>query len=384
MIDQPNEPPSTPNESKPNVRSADTSLAQSKQPQDSLADVQPLVSQSDSEDIVVTRTSDNVQEVAPGTLTVEPNVVTQLRERILEGTYGKKPIVEVLPDLVEENNPSQAREQILAILLRKQEALPVLKEALLTGSDATKWTILSLLQKNLQWQEMSDEVLASINDPSLPDKVLARAISASVALDITGAGETIQAIFLENKNDDVREVAIRAIGELNQGDAKDDLRNALAEPSTRIALAAAEALGKMGDSSGYSIAAKHIDHSDWFIRKLAAQALGHIGTDAALNALEIHLASDESPMAKAEIEISINRIAMKRESRGERLSHLSQLLDSESRFVLRWAHKQILKEFPDECIPIFRERSRTAPEKLKRVSEMHLLLAEEHAKGGAR
>lgn len=368
----------------PNVISAETPRELPEQAVESLVDSEPVADQTVSEDIVADQTSDNVPEVAPGTVADDPNVVARLRESILAGPYGKKPVIEVLQDLVEENSPFQSREQILAIVLRKQEALPVLKEALLTGSDATKWTVLSLLQKNLQWQEMSDEVLASLNDSSLPDKVLARAIAASVALDIIAAGETIQAILAENENDDVREVAIRAIGELNHGDAKNDLTNALTEPSTRIALAAAESLGKMGDPSGFSIVAKHMDHSDWFMRKLAAQALGHIGTDAALNALEIHLGSEESPMAKAEIEISINRISMKRESRAEQLSHLSELLDSENRFVLRWAHEHILKEFPNECIPIFRERSQTAPEKLKRVSEMYLLLAEEHEKGGAR
>ncbi len=71
---------------------------------------------------------------------------------------------------------------------------------------------------------------------------------------------------------------------------------------------------------------------------------------------------------------------MNRESRAERLSHLIQLLDSENRVVSRWAHEHTLKEFPNECISIFRERSRTAPEKLKRVSEMYLLLAEEYEK----
>ena len=300
-----------------------------------------------------------------------------LRIAILDSEDGNRPIAEVLSDLVEENNPFRARELILTILLRKQEALPVLGEALQSGSPATKWTVLSLLCKNLGWREMSDQVLNILTDPNTPDKVLIRAVAAAAVLDIKGGAQTIRAVFAESKNDNVREVAIRALGELKHSDAKNDLRNALKDPTTRIALAAAESLGKMDDPNGYSIAAKHLSHSNWFIRKLAAQALGQIGTDAALNTLELHLASEKSPTAKAETEISINRISMKRKSKAERLANLSQLLDSKNRFVSRWAHEHILKESPQASIPIFSQRTITAQGKLRKAAQIYLLLAEE-------
>lgn len=305
-----------------------------------------------------------------------------LRIAILDLEDGNRPIAEVLSDLVEENNPFRARELILAILLRKQEALPVLSEALQSGSHATKWTVLSLLCKNLGWREMSDQVLNVVRDPNTPDRVLTRAIAAAAVLDMKEGADVIRRVFAESKNDNVREVAIRALGELKHSDARNDLKNALTDPSIRIVLAAADSLGKMGDPNGYSIAAKNLDHSDWFVRKLAAAALGHIGTDEALNRLSDHLINETSPMARAEAEIAISQMSMDRMARSERLLRMQQLLDSKNLFVSRWAHKEMLKRFPEECISIFRERSLKSSGKSKETAEIYLLLGEERKKGG--
>jgi hypothetical protein len=317
-----------------------------------------------------------------GLQTIQLGPSQSLRGIILSSEDSNRPASEMLSELVQENNPFRARELILTILLRKEEALPALEEALQSGSDAAKWTVLSLICKNLRWPEMSDQVLQILKDPNTPDKVLARAVAAAAALSIKAGAETIRMLLAESKNDDVREVTIRALGELRHADVKSDLKNALMDPSPRIAIAAAESLAKMGDPNGYSVAAKYLDHADWFIRTLAVRAMGHIGTDEALDRLTLHLAIERSPTAKAEIEIALNRISLAPMTRAQRVARLQQLLDSENRFVSRWAHKQVLKEFPDECIPIFQERSTKASGRLRRAAEIYLLLAEELTKGG--
>ena len=225
-------------------------------------------------------------------------------------------------------------------------------------------------------------LLSIINDPQVPDKILGRAIAAAAILGLQESAETIWVRVSDRESPDVREVGIRALGELKFKNALNDLKLSLKDPSIRISLAAADSLGKMDDSAGYDIAAKYMDYSDWFIRKLAAEALGSIGTDEALNRLNVHLVTETSPMATSETEIAINRISMKRMTKPERFACMQQLLDSENRFVSRWAHKQMLKEFPDECIPIFRERSLKAPGRLKEAAEIYLLLGEEHQKAG--
>ena len=315
--------------------------------------------------------------------TAQVDSLDNLRASVLDSEDGNRPIVKLLSDLVEENNPFRARKLILTILLRKGEALPVLKEALQTGSDATKWTVLSMLQKDLLWEETSTEIVAIIGDPNTSDKVLCRAIAAATAMNIEPAA-TIISPLINRENEDVRQVAILALGELKYVGAKNDLLNVLNYPSTRIAIAAAESLGKMDDPNGYSVASKYLDSSDWFVRKLAAEALGHIGTDEALSRLKLHLVSETSPMARTEIEIAMNRISMKRMTKPERIAHLRQLLDSEHRFVSRWAYKHMLEKFPDECVSIFGQRVQTTRGQRQRTAEIYLLLAEERTKGGGK
>ncbi len=305
-----------------------------------------------------------------------------LRTAILASEDGKRPIREVVLDLVEENNPLRARELILTILLRKKEALPVLKEILRTGPDVEKYTVLSLLQKNLQWQQTSEEILGIINNPNTSDRILRRAMAAASALQIQQAGKKIWAIFSESDSNDVREVAILALGILQYTNSKKGLESALQDPSERIALAAAESLGRMDNPSGYFVAVRHLDHSNWFIRKLAVKALGHIATDEALDALELRFDNESSSGTKAEMEIAINLIAMKRMARTDHLTHLQQLLDSKDRFVSRWAHKRILKEFPDESVLIFKERSKDKKGEEKNIAEIYLMKAEELKKVG--
>ena len=262
--------------------------------------------------------------------------------------------------------------------------MPVLKDTLRTGSDVEKWTILSMIQKNLRWQETSEEVLEIIDDPNVPDKVLGRAIAVAAVLDVQEAGESIRAKILGSKNPDIREVAIRALGRLRYKDSLNDLKDALRDPSIRVSLAAADSLGKMGDPYGYNIAEKYLDHSDWFIRKLAVQALGNIGTDTAVNRLNLHLDSESSPMAKAETKISINKITMKEMVKDKAFDHLKKLLDSEDRFVSRWAYKHIFENYPEKRTGLFQKRLQSNSKKVREEAIIHLLMSEEYPAKGKR
>jgi HEAT repeat protein len=207
-------------------------------------------------------------------------------------------------------------------------------------------------------------------------------MAAASALDIREAGVHINSIFLETENSDVREVAILAMGVLKFTEAKKDLENTLDDPSERVALSAAESLGRMGNASGYPVAIYHLNHSKWFIRRLAARAIGYIETEGVIEELEAHLNRERSPGVRSEVEISMNRISIRRMEKSKRLNHLQRLLDSKNRFISRWAHYKILNEFPDESISIFRKRAQDKERGFKKAAVIYQLRAEERAKEG--
>lgn len=123
-----------------------------------------------------------------------------------------------------------------------QEALPILRHALLTDSEAD---------------------------------VRAAAADAIGALQLTEAFDELKTVYYETGDWIIQLSILAALGELNDPRGFEILEHALQGDNELIHAIAVGALGELGDRRGIPLLVQQSTSSDWQVRYRVAQALGH-------------------------------------------------------------------------------------------------------------
>jgi HEAT repeat protein len=126
----------------------------------------------------------------------------------------------------------------------------------------------------------ADDVEALI-DVLLKDTMAVQAAAAE-ALGWIGDSRAIAPLFLflEDANDQLREVAVEALGRIGDERAVEPVIQALGDPAEWVRRAAAEALGQLGDRRAIEPLSKALHDEDTMVQDAAFDALKKLSTDS--------------------------------------------------------------------------------------------------------
>ena len=291
---------------------------------------------------------------APNDVAVqELDAVVSLRKAILDGPYGAMLITDLASKALEERGP-RCRDMRLALLMRKNEAVPELVRRLKGSSDDDTYDVLMLIQGNLRWREATPHILLLLEDKERSERVRGRAATAAAVFGAREALPAIRELLQEAQEIQVRQMAIMALGVLQDSNSVDLLQTALEDESPYVQIRAAMALGMLGCDVGEAVALELSYDKSFGMRCLATEALSHIRSEEAIKRLNEMLEHDPSPTVRREVEEHLGRIEIENMSKENAIRKLEELLASENPNPPRWAFKYLVDHFGPEATPILR------------------------------
>ncbi len=358
-------------DTKPNVISTDVPLEVPERTDESFADSRPVADQTVSQEVVADQISENLPEVAPGTLADEPNVVTRLRESILAGPRGTMPIDELLPLALKTRDPSRT-EMRLALLLRKEETLRELKSRLQAVPDDTTYDLLMLIQSQLRWSEVVPDVLALLGNEDAPEPVRGRAATAAAVFQQEQAAPQIRSLLADAKEPQVRQWAAMALALLGDENSASLIEPMLRDSSVYVRLTGAMTLGSLGDDSGLITAMDLSRHEKFDVRCRAAEALLHIATPEALARVREMQETDDSPTVRSESAEYLGQAELAGLEKRAALDRLKVMLSPNNPYPPRWAFVYLAEHFAPEATGILRQLA-DSPGPLQHAASVALL-----------
>lgn len=284
--------------------------------------------------------------------------VEYMRQIIMYGKYGEMPIGELLSLAITTHDPSR-NEMRLALLLRKEEALPVLKERLIAAPDGETRHLLGIIQRQLRWPETLPEILIILNDTARTERTRALAATAAAIFREKNAIPQVRNLLQTVDEPQSRLHLAMAVGIFHDDESIEIVEGLLNDNSPHIRAAAAEVLGRLGNSSGEGIALELSRHDNFGIRGMAVKALSYIGTPEAMERLKEMRESDPSPNVRNESAENIARAELEALDRDEAITELKRLLTPDSRYHPRWAFVYLAKHFALEEVDFLKTLSTT-------------------------
>ncbi len=151
--------------------------------------------------------------------------------------------------------------------------------------------------------------------------------------------ELVQRLFNKYNDPYVRMNAAEALGEIGDERAVDALIKALGDEDWYIRRAAAEALGNIGDKRAVDSLIKALEDENWEVRLAAAKALGYIGAKEAVDELIDRLLNDSAEEVRVRAAESLGLIG-----EPQALTALQQAVEKDSsNWVRSAASKAIAK-----------------------------------------
>jgi len=297
--------------------------------------------------------------------------VEYMRQIIMYGKYGEMPIGELLSLAITTHDPSRNKMR-LALLLRKEESLPAIKDRLLDAPDGECRHLLGIIQRQLRWPETLPEILIILNDKTRAERTRAVAATAAAMFREKDAIPQVRYLLQTAEEAQPRLRLAMAIGIFHDKDSVKIVERLLYDDSPHVRAVAAEVLGRLDNSSGEGIALELSRHDNFGIRGMASKALSYIGTPEAMERLNEIRESDPSFSVRSESAENIARAELEALDRDEAISELKRLLAPDSRNQPRWAFVYLAKHFASEEADFLKTLS-TTPGSLQYPATVALL-----------
>jgi hypothetical protein len=291
--------------------------------------------------------------------TKEPETLSRLRNSVLNGPYGSKSIGPLFSEALENRGPSR-HVMHLAIILRKDEALPELIERLKSESDGEAYNVLMLIQSKLRWRETLPIILDMLTDEKQGEQVRGRAATAAALFEAKEALPAIRDLLKTAKDPLARQTALMALGYLQDRGSQRLMRTYLDDDSEYVRLRAAMVLGMIGDSSGEAVALELSKHEKFGIRCTAAKALKEIAGNPSLTRLNQMALQDTSPTVRSECLEHLALLEIENLSRKEAVAKLKEILDPAKPKPPRWAFQYLVERFGSDTRPFLRKLAETS------------------------
>ncbi|MCX6930704.1 MAG: HEAT repeat domain-containing protein [Verrucomicrobia bacterium] len=270
------------------------------------------------------------------------------RRELLEGPFGKMPIPELLRALVEIPGGPELQTVLKTLAVRKEEALPLVKDRLRTGTMYEKYVLTKFLG-SCPWPETGPELLALAKDKTENSLPRTEALYALGTLGDASMGPEVAAL-LENPADPkvVKLVAMPTLARIGYREGANAIRPFAEDPDIHMRLFAAYSLAELGEPVSPQFVVECMQHQDYIVRQEACQALATLGGTEVTEVLQ--------SVAKNERHEGVRDSAiqglMQREIQGkdpaEKLAILRRNLQAAERHSAVWILQTILKQCGDE------------------------------------
>ncbi len=308
----------------------------------------------------------HISKVEQDSAGILSNKAKEVRDEILQGPYGQMSPEE----LVEATIEIKSRETELALVIRKDEVLPVIKEKLQIGSLNEKHDLLSLIQNRLRWPEMVPYVEPMVRDESLPEQIRGRAAIALAVFQHHESIHDIRHLLTTSENVVARLLAARTLAMFNDSVSESQFESMLNDPSPFIQVTAAMCLGMLGSDVGLETAI-NLSNDDYFdMRRRAAEALSYINTPEALERLRQMKEND--PSISDDCAIYLKEIELSAMQREDALKELELILSPDNPGYPRWAFIYLIDHFGIEGVHILKKLSEN-PGPLQEVATIRLI-----------
>lgn len=290
------------------------------------------------------------------------NILTEpviaFREEILQGPYGQMPAEELVSLAIETRSPER-QDMRIAMVIRKAEVLPVIKEKLQTGSLNEKHELLTLIQNQLRWPETVSYIEPMVRDDSLPEQIRGRAARALAVFQHHEAIHDIRHLLTSSENIVAKLLAARAIAVLGNSVSRNQFEDMLNDPSPFVQVTAAMCLGMLGSDVGLETAIALSNDEYFGIRRRAAEALSYINTPEALERLYQMREDDQSTSVQDECAAYISEVELSAMQRKDALKQLKEMFDPDNFSASQWAFMYMVNYFGIEAIDVLQKLAET-------------------------
>lgn len=217
------------------------------------------------------------------------------------------------------------------------DAVPVLRDKILTGSQKQKLLACSVVA------EMRDTnsipiLIQAMDD--LDNKVKTRAIVSLKDLHAKEAANKIRQQMPKEKNKAVLKVSIAALGTLgNKGDIS-GLKAYLSDSDESVRVNAAAALALLGNYEGENILLVATQNANPAVKKEATYSLGFVNTTASRNKLQ-EIINDPNGQWKSYAQIAIGQQELTNNTAAQQMKLLEGLVKDKNPRVADWAVEKI-------------------------------------------
>jgi hypothetical protein len=277
------------------------------------------------------------------------DVLQELRQRVLRGPYGEMPIEDVLAAFRNTPGGSEVQEILRVLVVRKAEALPDVKERLITGEWYERYLMTKLLRYS-PWPETFNDLLqlAKNNDA---EHYLGRqgAIMALAAMGNPNAGPTLTDILRDPfEESDVHMIAIAALAMIGYREATNDIRSFAESNDLQMRLFANRSLAELGQPIDREFLLQALMNDHYTIRESACYTLALVIDDYIHDRLLQVAEDDPNQAVRAAARLALLRIDTIERQESEALQVLANALHEADRYSEAELIHLILKQCGEE------------------------------------
>lgn len=275
-------------------------------------------------------TNDNISEV------LKSEVLKTYVKTILDSEYGKMPVNDLISALIEATGPDR---QLIyqTLVIRKKEALPVIKERLRNGGTYEKYTLTKFLSV-AAWEETKEEMLMLAASSKENWNVRKQAVFALGGLGDITVGPAIAQLLIGQNNipTGFQGACISTLARIGYRDAY-----SIIEPYTRsedplVAIWAGRSLVELGLLQDYTIFLKYLNSEDYVVRQEACAALHAFNDETTLNILEKISRTDPNEAVRIAAKRTLIEIKIRNSMAQEKINVLEEELKKASKYEINW------------------------------------------------
>jgi len=269
------------------------------------------------------------------------------RTLILNGRFGTAPIGDVLRELNEVTGGPDVQLIFQALALRKQEALPLVKDRLRTGEMFEKHMLTKFLRL-CPWPETKPELVALASETGeqwLPRQGALYALGS--LCDVTVGSEVAAILGEAGCPKGVQLVAIATLARIGYKDAENSIRPFLEDRDIHVRLFASRALGELGEPVNRDILFSALQDSEYLVRQEACEALGAVGGADVTGKLQSIAASDPHEAVRDAASQALLQSEIRGHTPTEKLALLKGSLERAERHNALWILQTILAQCGD-------------------------------------
>lgn len=245
-----------------------------------------------------------------------------------------------------------------AMIARRAEMLPTVRESVRSGDRAEKMIACSLIAE-MRDRDSLDAVLAASADPDV--YVRRRAATVLRVLADTRALPRLRQLLRSESDTGVIKTALAALGRIGQRRDVANIQPFLAHADHGVRVLAATALAMLGDQRGLDLVLAATQASDPGVQKHATYALGLFSAPQAAARLQAIL-DDPNGAWKGYALIAQGERTLATQSLTEQVATLDTLAHWRSRTLAEWAVDRLTDIGNAEAIAVLRKvRARTTP-----------------------